>query len=83
MNKRETNRAITRIVKIQNAAQKNAGYTYFINGDAQSGYQFALVNRYGNDLFTSRVVPSKIACRAALRIAQRHGACTDIRDDTR
>ena len=83
MNKRDTNRAITRIVKVQNAAQRNAGYTYFISGDAQSGYQFALVNRYGNDLFTSRVAPNKKACRAALRIAQRHGACTDIRDDTR
>ena len=83
MNKRDTNRAITHIVKVQNAAQRNAGYTYFISGDVQSGYQFALVNRYGNELFTSRVVSSKIACRAALRVAQRHGACTDIRDDTR
>ena len=83
MNKRDTNRAITHIVKVQNAAQRNAGYTYFISGDAQSGYQFALVNRYGNEVFTGPIVRNKEACRAALRTAQRHGACTDIRDDTR
>ena len=83
MNKRDTTRAVTRIVKAQNAAQRNAGYTYFISGNAQNGYQFALVNRYGNEVFASPVVLSKDACRAALRTAQRHGGCTDIRDDTR
>lgn len=83
MNKREINRAITHIVKVKSAVQRNAGYTYFISGDAQSGYRFALVNRYGNELFESPVFRNIEACRASLRAAQRHGACTDIRDDTR
>jgi len=83
VHKRATNRVITRFVKVENASRRNAGYTYFISGDAPSGYHFALVNRYGNEVFTSVVFLNKDACRAALRTAQRHGACTDIRDDTR
>jgi len=82
MNKRDTHRAITRFVKVENASSSNAGYTYFISGDPQNGYRFALVNRYGNEVFESVVFLNKEACRAGLRIAQRHGACTDIRYDT-
>jgi len=83
MNKRDAKQAITRFVKVESASRRNAGYTYFISGDAQNGYRFALVNRYGNEVFESVIFLNKDACRAVLRTAQRHGACTDIRDDTR
>ena len=83
MNKRATNRALTRIAKAENAAQRNAGYTFFIAGSLTDGYRFALVNRQGEELCESPVFASKEICRRALRKVQRHGACTDIRDDTR
>ena len=83
MRKRDIDLGLTREIKAQNAAQKNAGYSYFISGDVSSGYRFALVNRYGNELFESPIFLNKEACRRGLRTAQRHGACTDIRDDTR
>ena len=74
MNKRDTDRGLTRIIKAQSAAQKNAGYSYFLSGDAATGYRFTLVNRYGDELFESPVFLNKDACRKGLRKAQHHGA---------
>jgi len=71
------------MIKVQNAAQRNAGCTYFMSGNPADGYRFALVNRNGDELFESPAFASKELCRRALRTVQRHGACTDIRDDTR
>ena len=78
-NSRAADRAITKIVKLTNAARNP--YTYFIVGEAT--YRWHLCDRDGNELCSSREYLHKEQCLAALRATQHHAATADIRDDTR
>ena len=57
------------------------GYTYFVNGNADAGYQWMLVDRDGETLCSSELFAHKADCHNTLRAVQRHAATTHIIDE--
>ena len=66
---------------LQLTGDARRGYSYFVNGSADSGYMWLLVAPNGDTLCASELFARKADCLKALRAAQRHGASRHVIDE--